>query len=387
MTARKPRIVLGVTVDLSLRLMAGFPQFLAERGWDVHVVCSPGARLDALRGVDGVTVHTLSMAREPSPVSDLRSLIAWVRLLRGLRPDVVSVGTPKAGLLGGIAARLARVPGRVYMLRGLRLETSTGVSRRIFTFLERLAIRSATRTLVVSRSLASRAVELRLGAPADFTVLGDGSSNGIDVAAFERSLPSADELTALRTRLALSTEQPVVGFVGRLTEDKGLLVLSAAVTRLAEEGTAFQLLVVGGVEGDSSAADLIAPANASVTTVTTGFVNDPEKYYPLMDVLCLPTLREGFPNVVLEAAAAGVPTVTTTATGAVDSVVDGETGLIVPVGDADALADGLRRLIADRGLRETYGAAAKVRARTRFDRAVVWAAQDDFYQSLIGART
>ncbi|MFJ8896231.1 glycosyltransferase family 4 protein [Leifsonia sp. NPDC102414] len=385
MTARRPRIVLGVTVDLSLRLMAGFPQFLAERGWDVHVVCSPGTRLDALNGVDGVTVHPLTMAREPSPLSDLRSLIAWVRLLRRLRPDVISVGTPKAGLLGGIAGRLTKVPGRVYMLRGLRLETSTGASRRIFTFLERLTIRSATKTLAVSASLASRAVELKLASPDAITVLGDGSSNGIDVDAFERSLPSPETLDRLRAELVLSTETPVVGFVGRLTEDKGLLVLSAAVERLANQGTAFQLLIVGGVEGDASVADLIPPS-PGITTVTTGFVNDPERYYPLMDVLCLPTLREGFPNVVLEAAAAGVPTVTTTATGAVDSVVDGQTGIVVPVGDAEALADGLRRVIADQALRQRFGAAAKLRARERFDRSVVWAAQERFYLTLIGAR-
>ncbi|KRC49310.1 hypothetical protein ASE16_11155 [Leifsonia sp. Root227] len=383
MTARRPRIVLGVTVDLSLRLMAGFPQFLADRGWDVHVVCSPGARLDALNGADGVTVHPLTMAREPSPLSDLRSLIAWVRLLRRLRPDVISVGTPKAGLLGGIAGRLTKVPGRVYMLRGLRLETSTGVSRRIFTFLERLTIRSATKTLAVSASLASRAVELKLASPDAITVLGDGSSNGIDVDAFERSLPSPDTLDRLRAELVLSTETPVVGFVGRLTEDKGLLVLSAAVERLANQGTAFQLLIVGGVEGDASVADLIPPS-PGITTVTTGFVNDPERYYALMDVLCLPTLREGFPNVVLEAAAAGVPTVTTTATGAVDSVVDGQTGIVVPAGDADALADGLRRLIADQALRQRFGAAAKLRARERFDRSVVWAAQERFYRELVG---
>lgn len=381
MTARAPRIVLGVTVDLSLRLMAGFPQFLAERGWDVHVVCSPGARLEALNGVPGVTVHALTMAREPSPFSDLRSLVAWVRLLRRLRPDVISVGTPKAGLLGGIAGRLTRVPGRVYLLRGLRLETSAGLSRRIFTALERLSIRSATKTLVVSRSLASRAMELKLGAPGRFTVLGDGSSNGIDVDAFERSLPTAEERAALRAELALSTESPVVGFVGRLTEDKGLLVLRAAVDRLAADGTAFQLLVVGGAEGDASVSEQIG-SSSEITTVATGFVNDPEKYYPLMDVLCLPTLREGFPNVVLEAAAASVPTVTTTATGAVDSVVDGETGAIVPVGDAEALADGLRRLIADPELRQRYGAAAKVRARERFDRTVVWASQERFYRAL-----
>lgn len=383
MTPGKPRIVLGVTVDLSLRLMAGFPQFLAERGWDVHVVSSPGARLDALAGVDGVTVHALTMAREPSPVSDLRSLIAWVRLLRRLRPDVVSVGTPKAGLLGGIAARLTRVPGRVYMLRGLRLETSTGVSRRVFTLLERLSVRSATKTLVVSKSLASRAVELKLGPQTAFTVLGDGSSNGIDVDAFERSLPDQDDLDRLRRDLALPQDTPVVGFVGRLTEDKGLLVLRAAVDRLAAEGTAFQLLIIGGIEGDGSAADLVG-VTGGTGPIATGFVNDPEKYYPLMDVLCLPTLREGFPNVVLEAAAAGVPTVTTTATGAVDSVVDGETGLIVAVGDSDALAGGLRRLLADAELRKQYGLAAKRRARARFDRSVVWSAQEAFYRELSG---
>ncbi|WP_431245440.1 glycosyltransferase family 4 protein [Leifsonia xyli] len=371
-----------MTVDLSLRLMSGFPAFLASRGWDVHVVCSPGPGVDALDGTDGVTVHRLPMRRDPSPIADLRSLFAWIRLLRRLRPDVVSAGTPKAGLLGMLSARLVRVPARVYLLRGLRLETSTGLGRRILTALERVSIGCSTATVAVSRSLAARAQELRLGKRDRFVVLGDGSSNGVDVDAIERTLPSPAERDALRESLGLGAG-PVIGFVGRLTEDKGVGVLADALHLLRDRGIAVQLLVVGAAEG--SATDPLTPSG--VTVARTGFVTDPERYYALMDVLCLPTFREGFPNVVLEAAAAGVPTVTTDATGAVDSVVDGETGLIVPVRDAEALAEGLARLAGDAELRERLGAAARERARTRFGRATVWAAQEGFYRGLLASRS
>ncbi|MDN4616152.1 glycosyltransferase family 4 protein [Leifsonia sp. F6_8S_P_1B] len=377
---KRPTIVLGVTVDLSLRLMAGFPAFLAKRGWDVHVVCSPGAALTALAGTPGVTVHPLPMRRDPSPVADLRSLFAWLRLLRRLRPDVVSAGTPKAGLLGTLAARLTRVKGRVYLLRGLRLETAQGLGRRLLTVLERLSVASAVTTVAVSRSLAARAVELRLGRPDRFVVLGDGSSNGVDVDAVERALPDAAGREALRSSLGLDPDLPVIGFVGRLTEDKGVAVLEAALRLLRSRGVEAQLLLVGSAENESGGTSLDVPG---LPLTRTGFVTDPERYYALMDLLCLPTFREGFPNVVLEAAAASVPTVTTDATGAVDSVVDGETGLIVPVRDAPALADALVALIADPERRRRYGAAAHERARSTFDRPVVWAAQEEFYRRML----
>ncbi|WP_285115793.1 glycosyltransferase family 4 protein [Leifsonia sp. fls2-241-R2A-40a] len=376
---RRPVIVLGVTVDLSLRLMTGFPAFLVSRGWDVHVVCSPGAGLDALASVAGVTVHPLPMRRDPAPFADLRSLFAWIRLLRRLRPDVVSAGTPKAGLLGMLAARLTRVRSRVYLLRGLRLETAGGLGRRILAALERLSIGSSTVTVAVSRSLAARTAELRLGKPDRLVVLGDGSSNGVDLEAIERALPAGGEQAALRDSLGLDG-RPVVGFVGRLTVDKGVAVLAEALRSLRAQAAELQLLVVGAIEagGDASILDV-----DGLTIARTGFVADPERYYALMDVLCLPTFREGFPNVVLEAAAAGVPTVTTDATGAVDSVVDEETGLIVPVRDAAALAAALSRMVSDAPLRSRLGDAARERARTRFARSTVWAAQEEFYRGLV----
>lgn len=380
--SRRPTIVLGVTVDLSLRLMSGFPAYLTEKGWDVHVICSPGPRLDALAAT-GITVHPLPMHRDPAPLADLRSLIAWVRVLRRIRPDVVSVGTPKAGLLGSVAAKVVRVPGRVYLLRGLRLETTTGLARQVLAVLERVSISSARRTVAVSRSLVARAVQLRLGGPDRFVVLGDGSSNGVDVDAIERVSADEDQRAALRGQLALDGERPVVGFVGRLTEDKGVAVLAEALRLLQHRRVAVQLLLVGAAETEDGPA-LDVPG---IPVARTGFVPNPERYYSLMDVLCLPTFREGFPNVVLEAAAGGVPTVTTDATGAVDSVVDGETGLVVPVRDAVALADALARLVADAELRRRFGAAARERARARFDRSLVWAAQEEFYREMDRATT
>jgi glycosyltransferase involved in cell wall biosynthesis len=377
---RRPVIVLGVTVELSLRLMSGFPAYLVSRGWDVHVVCSPGETLTALADVDGVTVHPLPMRRDPAPFADLRSLAAWIRLLRRLRPDVVSAGTPKAGLLGMLSARLVRVPARVYLLRGLRLETATGLGRRILTALERLSIASSHVTVAVSRSLAKRAVDLGLGRPERFVVLGDGSSNGVDLDRIQAALPDAAGRAALRAELGLD-DRPVVGFVGRLVEDKGVAVLAHALRGLAARGAAPQLLLVGASE---SADDVVSFDIPGLTVARTGFVADPERYYGAMDLLCLPTFREGFPNVVLEAAAAGLPTVTTDATGAIDSVVDGETGLIVPVRDPAALGRALERLSSDAPLRERMGAAARERARTRFARDVVWAAQEEFYRSRLG---
>lgn len=371
-----PTIVLGVTIAGSLRLMDGFPQHLVEQGWTVHVVASPGPFLDRLEGVQGIHAHALPMRRDPAPAADLMALAAWARLLRRVKPDVVMVGTPKAGLLGLLAARLTGVPTRIYHLRGLRLETATGRLRSILTVLERAAFAASTSALSVSSSLKDRVVELGLVASNKVTVLGRGSSNGVDV---DRFRPSTDPVAdaALATQLGIEPRTPVVGYVGRIHKDKGLDTLVAASERLHEQSVPHQLLVIGRSElhGDDPLAPL---TRAGRPVIVTGAVDDTAPYYRLMDVLCLPTLREGFPNVVLEAGASGVPVVTTTATGAVDSVVDGETGLLAEPGDADSHTEALHALLTQPALREQLGRRARDEVRTHFSRATVWAAAGDY---------
>lgn len=136
--AGRPVILLGVTSDQSLVLLRGFPDYLRSMGWEVHVVCSPGQLLETLGASGSVSCHSLTMARDPAPFADLKSLYAWVQVLRRVRPDVVSVGTPKAALLGSVSAWLCRVPMRTYLVRGLRLEAVAGPGRHVLSALERL---------------------------------------------------------------------------------------------------------------------------------------------------------------------------------------------------------------------------------------------------------
>lgn len=388
MGSRKRRILLGVTADMSIRLMGGFPQYLSNRGWDVHVVSSPGQLLDELDHEPGITTHRIQMARRPAPLADLVALARWVLLLLRIRPDITSVGTPKAGLLGGIAAWLTRVPVRIYLLRGLPLETAVGIKYTLLRILERLAFATAQKALSVSPSLSARAIELGLVPSKKILVLGAGSSNGVDMLHFrpaESKASSADrqESMILARELGLDVEVPIIGFVGRLTEDKGLGHLANARDILHGRGVDHQLLVVGGIDDSAAPATLEQLGRSGRTPIQTGHVWDTAPYYRLMDVLCLPTRREGFPNVVLEASASGVPTVTTDATGAIDSVVDGKTGIVTRMDSAAALAGGLATLIEDPSGRKRMGAAARQRAHDHYRQALVWSLLENFYaQSL-----
>lgn len=374
------RILLAVTIDDSLQFLRGFPDYLVAQGWEVHVVSSPGARLEALRTHDHVHVHPIPMKREPALLADLVSLIRWVALVRSIGPDVTSVGTPKAGLLGGIAALLNRVPKRVYVLRGLRLETTGGIKRQVLIALERVAVRSAHRVLSVSESLRQRAIVLGIVLPAKIAVLGAGSSNGVDPNKF-RPASAASEGADLRAALGLVDGLPTLGFVGRLTADKGLDTLAETRRILVERAIDHQLLVVGGIDDHASPSVIDDLVTAGRPAIVTGRVSDTSPYYRLMDVFCLPTLREGFPNVVLEASASGIAVVTTNATGAIDSVVPGVTGLLAEVTSAVSFADQLEVLIGDRGRRKEIGASGREWVKSNFDRNSVWKRTEAFYSS------
>lgn len=364
---RTRKLVIAVTTAESLILIAGLPGRLAEEGWQVHVVAS-GATGSAEEANRSVSVHSLSMRREPSPLADLRSLGRWIQLLRRIKPDVVFAGTPKAGLLGMAAGALTRVPVRVYHLRGLRLETTSGWSRTLLAALERLTLRLSTSTVAVSESLKTAVITEGLSSPGKMVVLGAGSSNGVDV---ERFTPGSAD-SELQAALGLEPLTPVIGFVGRLTRDKGGPELAAASEILAGRGISHQLLVVGPVEHEGAQRWFDSVSQSDVTVTFTGRVEDPELFYRMMAVFCLPTLREGFPNVVLEASASGIPVVTTDATGAIDSVLPGETGFIANAGDPVSLALALEEALSlQSDQRAAIGAAGRRLVMERYRRGDV----------------
>jgi len=360
---------------------------LQEAGFDTILVSSPGERLEQLAQKAAVQPAAIPMSRDVATLSDLRSLWRLCQFMRRTRPTITHVGSPKAGLLGGLAARLSGVPCRIYTLHGLRLETTKGWKRMLLRWDERVACSCAHRVICVSPSVRRQAVDLKLVAAEKTVMMANGSFCGVDV---QRYSPQVAD-TALRERwaerLGIPRRAPVIGFVGRLTRDKGVPELVSAFGQLRQTWPELRLLLVGEFEdGDPVPAGIRQQIETDSYIVCTGFVPDSAPYYGLMDVFALPTYREGFPVVSIEAQACGVPVVTTTATGAIDSIVDGVTGFLVPVGNAQALAARIDQLLRDPPLRAHMGQSGRALAVREFRQEVVGQALLDEYRRLLRSK-
>lgn len=362
-TTELPTILFGVTSSQSLKLLGQIPQRMVALGWDVHVV-SDGHSSGGAPDFTGVRVHSLAMIRQPSLLKDIQSFFGWLLLLRRVKPTMVVIGTPKAALLGLVAATLCGVPVRVYQLRGLRLQTVSGFSRGVLYFFEWLTAKSATEIAAVSHSLMEEYFKLGLSPLPKLRVVGYGSSHGVDTEHFNPHRWSHWQAPQRELRKAVKSQKTILGFVGRFSADKGGRELLSCRKALSDAGIDHELLIIGPLEGDEELLEeLMTPEPGAIIT---GPVPDVAPYYTTMHALLLPTHREGFPNVVLEAAATQVPAITTTATGAIDSVVDGETGLIAPLGDPEALAEAVKGLLADDELRLQLGRNARKRVLEQF---------------------
>jgi lipopolysaccharide/colanic/teichoic acid biosynthesis glycosyltransferase len=380
----RPRLLHLVTVPLSLRFLAGQTRFMAGRGWDVHVASAPGIALEQFGRDHDVITHALPLTRRISPAADLRALGKLLRLMLELRPDVVHAGTPKAGLLGTLAATLAGTPVRIYHLRGLPLATATGVKRRVLAATERLSCALSTAVLCQSRSLGEEAVSRGLCRRDQIRVLLHGSSNGVDARRFDPDALPPDARARTRLELGIAPTAPVVGFVGRLVRDKGIAELCVAYHELKQRVTGVELLLVGFFDDtDPVDPETRADLERDERVHIVPFTEDVVRYYRAMDVVAFPSHREGFPNVPLEAAAMRLPVVTTRVTGCVDAVEDGVTGLVVPPMNPRALASALERYLTDAALSEAHGRAARQRAAEQYAQEPLWLALDAFYQELV----
>jgi glycosyltransferase involved in cell wall biosynthesis len=326
-----------------------------------------------VRRPEGIPFVEVPMEQEISPLRDLASLWHLYRIVRALRPAVSNVGTPKAGLLGGLAAWLNRVPCRIYTLHGLRFETTKGLKRQILIFAERLACFFAHRVICVSRSVREKAIACGLASPKRMVVLGPGSCNGVDASRFAATPELMRRAAELRSQLGIPGDAPVVAFVGRLTRDKGIPELMEAFLRLDDQFPDLRLLLVGCFQnGDPLPADTRRSLETHPRVIFAGAVQDTAAYYAIADVVALPSHREGLPMVILEAYAAGRPVVGASATGIVSIVSDGETGLLFPVGDVPALANALAKLIADKTLAGKLGRAGQARVKREFQQERIW---------------
>lgn len=383
----RPRLVHVTTVPQTLYFLRGQIAFMKSRGFDVSAIASPGPDLQKFADLEGIDVHAVEMPRRITPFGDLRALVRLVRILRRIKPDVVHSHTPKGGLLGMIAAWLAGIPARAYTLHGLPLETASGVKRTLLRWCERVSCALARRVYAVSGSLRRRAAVEGLCRPGKISVLGAGTVNGVDAGKRFAPSPCPYEAAAARRACSIPSEVRVVGFVGRIVRDKGVEDLVRAWKELRELLPDVHLLVVGGFEPqDPVSAEAAETLRTDPRVRLAGHVDSMRAMYSIMDVVVLPTYREGFPQVPLEAAAMERPVVATRVTGCVDAVVDGETGTLVPPGDPRALAEATATYLRDPALRQRHGRAGRARVLRDYRPESLWLLTHREYEELLGRR-
>ena len=369
------------TVGSSIQVLyRGRLEYLQAHDFDITAVCASSDLDSAIRG-RGLRLHTAPLTRSISPWQDLRALWNLWRFLRRERFDLVEVGTPKAALLGSIAARLAGVPCIVHLLHGLAYQGQRGLVRRIVRWSTAWPCRLANCTISVSPSAKEQAQQDGVCTADRIRVLGAGSCNGVDL---DRFTPERRSLgTEVRSRYNIPTDATVIGFVGRMTRDKGLIELVEAFQTLGDQHPDLVLLLVGDYEHrDRPPADVIDRIANHAQIRHVGWQEDPVPYLAAADVVVLPSYREGLPGVLLEAAALGLPAITTDATGCRDAVRNGVTGLMVLVGDAEALRRAIGRLAEDGDLRRQMGQNARQWVAERFDQKRVWATCAEEYRRL-----
>lgn len=332
----------------------------------------------------GVRLVPIRIARAISPTADLWALWTLFRYFRSGHFDTVHSVTPKAGLLAMTAARLAGVPHRIHCFTGQVWATRRGLGRTLLKGADRFIAANATHILTDSHSqrafLESEGV-LDKGL-AD--VLGHGSISGVDI---ERFHPDEGARKKIRSELGVPQQACLLLFLGRLNRDKGILDLAQAFTRLASNHSDVWLVMVGPDEGDISAQLERSCGDAMARVRRVGYTTTPEHYMAAADVFVLPSYREGFGSVVIEAAACGIPAVASRIYGLTDAVEEDVTGLLHPPGNIAALYDSLARLCGDHALRTRMGAMARERAARDFSMASVTAALLAYYEKILNLET
>lgn len=380
-------IVFTVTDRMSTMFLTPIAAELQRRGVRVGLITNLHGQPPPPALAATLSWHAdLPMRRAPSPLQDLADVVRMARLLRRVRPAVVHASTPKAGLLGVMAARAVRVPRVVFQVRGLRSEGATGWSGRIQRLTEQISLSLAHTVVLNSASMGRTAVASGLRMPPSARVIGRGSSIGVDCDRFAdihsnkvTSLDAGD--TTDRTD---TTDTVTLGFVGRIHTHKGVGDLIAMWDELSPKYPHLRMVVVGGADPtDPEARRLEAALAARPGIELAGHVDDVRPWLARMDILVFASYREGLPNAPLEAQAAGIPVVGYAATGTVDAVEHNTGGVLVPVGDRRALTDAVQRLVNDISLRQQLGAAGQAFVRSNFDQAVVVAAHADFIEGLV----
>ncbi len=384
------KLIRITTVPISFKvLLKGQLRFMASNGFDVKGVSSEGKELQEVVENEGIVMKAVNMSRKITPFQDLKSLWEMWNFLRKEKPQIVHTHTPKAGIIGMLAARLAGVPHRLHTVAGLPLMEATGTKRKILNFVEKLTYSSATRVYPNSKGLYDFILQNNFTQSNKLKIIGNGSSNGINTTFFSPEQVTETERVTLREKLNIQPDDFVFVFVGRIVSDKGINELIKAFSELQaaenNELTGIKLLLVGGLESDLDPLnpETLAEINQNKDIISAGFQQDVRPFFAISDALAFPSYREGFPNVVMQAGAMGLPSIVSDINGCNEIIVEGENGLIIPPKNVKKLKEKMLTLARDKNLYIELKENSRRMIENRYEQSVVWKALLEEYEGLL----
>lgn len=378
------KIIRITTVPLSLdKLLEGQLRFMSNY-YKVIAVSANKEELQKVGEKEGVEVFEVGLTRKITPLKDLIAVYKLYKFLKKENPFIVHTHTPKAGLVGMLASYLAKVPNRLHTVAGLPLLETTGIKRKILNFVEKLIYSTATKIYPNSFGLQQIIVDHRFTSKSKLKVIAKGSSNGINTSYFSPTLFSEEEKEKLKQKLKIKDDDFVFIFVGRIVGDKGINELVLAFDKLVKENKKAKLLLVGSQERelDPISQKTLSIMNSNKNIISVGFQKDVRPYFVISDTLVFPSYREGFPNVVMQAGAMGLPSIVSDINGCNEIISNDVNGKIIPVKEVAPLYSEMCFFINN----PEYVLKLKKQSRNKitqsYQREVVWEALLHEYKKL-----
>lgn len=380
----KKTIVRITTVPLSLeKLLTGQLRFMSSF-YNVIAVSSDEKRLEKYGKQEKVTVFPLEMTRQITPVKDILAVFKLYFFLKKTKPLIVHSHTPKAGIVGMLASKLAGVPNRLHTVAGMPLLEQTGLKRKILDIVEKLTYSCATKVYPNSFKMRDIIIENAYCPTSKLKVLGNGSSNGIDTSYFDRSHFSEQDKDSLKLKLGILPTDFVFVFVGRIVADKGINELIAAFINIQKLRKDVKLLLVGPFEQelDPLNEETMNQISSNNAIISIGYQLDVRPYFAISNSLIFPSYREGFPNVVMQAGAMGLPCIVTNINGCNEIIEDKKNGCIIPVKNQKAIYYSMIDFMDNKDLFFVMQQNARAMIVSRFDQQFMWDTILQEYRSL-----
>ncbi|WP_274476225.1 glycosyltransferase family 4 protein [Mangrovimonas aestuarii] len=371
-------------------LLKGQLKFFRENGFDVYAASSKSTsknykdEVKDLTEREGIPHYVIPFTRKLNPLFDLYSLFCTIKLILKLKPDVVHTHSPKAGVVGMLAARLCGVPLKIHTVAGLPLMEEKGFTKKLLITVEKLTYTLADYVLPNSKNLQSYIINNIYNDKKKIFLIGNGSSNGIDLEYYNKKSVPLEILKQCKEKYDIRDTDIVLSYVGRLAHYKGVNELIEAFVELQNKIGNLKLLLIGAIEEiNPLKEDNLKQINENYSIISTGQQKDIRPFLAVSDIFVFPSYREGFPQSLMQAAAFNIPCIATNINGCNEIIEDGKSGFLIPVKNVQGITDTCELLINNKNLRDEVAKNSRKKLEMDFEQTRLWKHLLKFYNQAL----